>query len=66
MPNQQTEPLRPEPAAKPDWRTLSLCTLMYLLLGGNLALYSSWRLPLLLHFAVSLLAIHLAFTSEVD
>lgn len=35
---------------------------MYALLLGNVALYVYWRLPLLVHMAISVVAIHLAFT----
>ncbi len=62
MSSPRSDPPRPQPTAKPDWRTLALCALMYLLLAGNAALYFSARLPIALHFAVSVLAIHLAFT----
>jgi fatty acid desaturase len=44
------------------WPTVALAGAMYALLLGNLALYWTAPLPLVLHVAVSALAIHLAFT----
>lgn len=47
---------------KPDWATLLLLAAMYGLLGLNIYLYTSHRLPVLAHILISAVAIHLAFT----
>ncbi|MEM7411948.1 MAG: fatty acid desaturase [Myxococcota bacterium] len=58
-------PARRRPPVPPeglDVRTLALLAAMYALLLGNFALYWTAPLPLLVHMAVSVAAIHLAFT----
>lgn len=45
-----------------DLPTIALLALMYLLFFGNFAVYEIAPLPLPIHFAVSVLAIHLSFT----
>ncbi len=45
-----------------DWLTLLVLLTMYAMLVGNMALYWSSPLPLLLHMFFSTVAIHLAFT----
>jgi fatty acid desaturase len=47
---------------KTDWATLALLASMYVVLIGNVALYLLAPLPLLVHIAISTIAIHFAFT----
>ncbi|MCS5636707.1 MAG: fatty acid desaturase [Myxococcota bacterium] len=50
------------PALKIDLRTVSLLAAQWTLFLGNFALYAAQALPLWAHMAITLLAIHLAFT----
>ena len=50
------------PALKIDLRTVSLLAAQWTLLAGNVALYAAHALPLWAHMAITLVAIHLAFT----
>lgn len=47
---------------KPDLRTLALLAVMYAVLLGNVALYVTFRLPLVVHVVIGAIGIHLAFT----
>ena len=50
------------PALRIDLRTVSLLGAQWALLAGNFVLYAAHALPLWAHMAITLVAIHLAFT----